>query len=214
MTAGRLAWYAVNSLFAPRAAARQLMGETDAVGTSWKLIALGAAAVFLSSMVINSVFFAYWPESVPSDFNLVFEGYAGIAFDAFLFAAIAVPLALVSVFIWKHMFGYKMPALGAFAAGALSVAINVLISPVLDVLYGFSNTWSFAAQMWVFAATALTLVLLPSFYYSEIFNIGFLRSVFLNVAALLLMIVPLMLLGILIAAAYLGADAFISGAVS
>jgi low affinity Fe/Cu permease len=214
MTAGSLAWYAVNSLFAPRAAARQLMGETDVLGISWKLIALGAAAIFLSSLAINSAFIGDRTDLLSDSSFLFFDGYAGIAFEALLSAISAILFTLIGVLIWKYVFRYKDPRIGALAAGALGLVINVLISPVLDVLFGFSNTWSFAAQMWVFAATLLPLVLLPSYYYSEIFNIGVLHAFLLNVGALLLFIVPVLLMTISIVVAYWGLDAFISGAVT
>ena len=214
MTAGNLLWYAVNSVVAPRAAARQLIAERDVSGMSLRLGMLGVCAVFFSSWLVNAALLAFAPQLFPPDMFLTAQNQMGVLLDALLYGLAVITIAGISVFIWKFVFRYQTPVIGAFAGAALGTLLSGVLAPLQDLGYGFTAKSSLATQMRLFASWLVVALWLPTFYYSEIFGIGVWSAFWLNLASLLMIIsffVVLMFVGLVM---YFGLDGFMSGLMS
>jgi hypothetical protein len=212
--AGSLRWYALQSVFAPRVAARALISETNVPVTSFRLAIAGAAATFLSSWLINAGLLAYVPSIYEDDHFLLEQSQFGVFFEALFFAALATTFAVATIFIWKFMFGYRAPEHGAMAAAALSLVLAVVVSPVLEVAFAYFNISPNWIQYAIYAATLFFGIGLPSFYYAEIFHIGMLRSLVLNISVLLMLLFAMLVLSAIIYLVFVAGDEGLSGLVS
>jgi hypothetical protein len=214
MTTGSVPWYAVNSVFAPRAAAQQLMSESDVPAVSLRLALIGFAASFLSAWLINAAILAYAPAHFPDDHFLLGQSQLGVVFEALVFATLALAMIGSSIFVWKFLLRFRSPEHGALAAAALTLVLSVIVSPVQEVAYALFHVTPSWVQYLVFAATLLVGIGLPSFYYAEIFQIGMARSVVLNVCVFLMLAMVIIVVLLLTYFIFVAGDETLSGLVS
>jgi uncharacterized membrane protein YjfL (UPF0719 family) len=196
MKPGGLPWYAVNSVFAPRAAARQLMAETSVPAISWRIAAMGLIATFLSLWLINAAFFKLAPLVLAPDHFIFAQSQAGVLFEALLFAAVTAAMIVATIFVWKFVFGYREPdhaKHGALAAAALAFGMSVIVAPVTELAFALMHQMPGWAQATVWAGSAFFILFIPAYFYCEIFKIDLMPSMLLNVAALMITALPMVL---------------------
>jgi hypothetical protein len=211
MTIGSAPWYALNSVFSPRAAARQLLAEQTKL---WRLALYGIAAIFLSAWLANGLFLAFAPEFFTDDSFVLERSQRGVFLEALGFAVLAGVMVGATALVWKHVFGYRSPEGGAWVAAALTLLMSVVVSPLQELAFVLTHTAATWTQVMVFAAALVIGLGIPALYYVEIFKVGFARALILNVLTFFVLLIPFIFLLLVLAVIYIVGDGALSGLVT
>jgi hypothetical protein len=184
-------WYGVNSLFAPRTAARRLMGDSRLPGFAWKLIAMGLLALLMASFIVNLLGDVLAPGWMVSNPPMLADGVVGRLIEAVVYAVVTLLSARIVMFLWTSVMKYREPPLGVLAATSLTVAVMLLLAPLQEALYIAVANASTDVETVAFLGNFIFVIALTAIYYAETLSIGYGRAFWLNAVAIIAAIILL-----------------------
>lgn len=186
-------WYAVNSLFSPRATARRLMDDERLPRIAYEVIALGLLSLFVSAFAINALADRLFPDLMVDTQPVVGSGVLGRLVESFGYVVVTLLTLIVAYQLWIKLLGYRQPLNGVLAATALSGGVMLLLSPLQELLYVAVSGLSFDLAIAAMEINLLLVLGLTSLYFAETLGISFKRSLGLNAVTFLLTFVWLAL---------------------
>jgi hypothetical protein len=186
-------WYAVNSLFAPRATARLLMADQRLPRIAYEVLSLGLLSLFVSAFAINALADRLFPGLMVDTQPVVGSGVLGRLVESFGYVVVTLLTLMVAYQLWIKLLGYKQPLNGVLAATALSGGVMLLLSPLQELLYVAISGLSFDLAIAAMVVNLLLVLGLTSLYFAETLGISVKRSLGLNAVIFLLTLVWLTL---------------------
>jgi hypothetical protein len=191
-------WYGVNSLFAPRTAARRLLADDRLPAIAWQLVWMGLAALFLASFLVNALADHVFPALMSKSPPMLASGLAGRLIEAVAYAIVTLIAFRIAMYLWSNVLKYNEPPHGVLAATSLTIAVMLLLSPVQEVLYIAAANASSSVETLAFLGNFVFIIALTTVYYSEALRISYGRAFALN---LIVVVLAILLLGLLLALA-------------
>lgn len=199
-------WYGVNSLLAPRTAARLLMADQRLPRIAYQVLAIGLLSLFVSAFAINALADRLFPEMMADIQPLVGSGPLGWLAESFGYALVTLLTLMVAYQLWIRLLGYGQPLYGVLAATALSGGVMLLLSPLQEILYIATSGWSLGYGIAALIINLFVVLGLTSLYFAESLGISFKHSLGLNAVVLFLTFVWLALALILVSFLIWGLD--------